>query len=300
MAGFGEYLRSHREQSGLTLDEIAEITRISPAQLTALEEECFELLPGGVFNVSFARQFARVVGADEEQAAQMLKAATNTTPDLPFADTLEERRDPFLPDGPASRLAEILGGYLRENGGTLTTVGVGALLLIGGFYSYEAWEQKRETDRVEAARLAEVVEETKAAEEAVIPAKLTPEPAPAKPAAPIDLHLEVLDTVWIRVAADGKRVLEGIYSAGPLEPIRANDAVTMKVGNAGGVKLQLNGKDVPPIGPRGHVRSLRVTPEGIEITGGTPPLKPAAPMPRVPTTTASLRWAELAFSNPVR
>lgn len=295
MPGLGEYLRSHREQSGLTLDEIAAVTRISTGQLHALEVEQFELLPGGVFNISFARQFARTVGADEDEAANLLKAVHQTSPDLPFADSLEENRDPYLPDGPANKLLTLTTSFLRDNGSTLTTIGVAVLLIVGGGYSYEAWVQQRAAALAEEQRLAEVVAETDS-REPIIQAKLEQTPQP--PAAPIDLHLEVVETVWIRVLADGKKVLEGTYFAGELDPILATEAVTMKLGNAGGVKLELNGKQVPPLGPRGHVRTLRVTTEGVEITGGTPPLKPVRPAPRIPTTTASLRWAELAYTTP--
>ena len=74
----------------------------------------------------------------------------------------------------------------------------------------------------------------------------------------------------------------------------------MKVGNAGGVMLALNGEDLPPLGPRGHVRSLEVTPAGMEII--VPEPKPEAPRPsnavRLPTTTAASRWADLAWSIP--
>jgi len=298
MAGLGEYLRSHREQSGLTLDDIAAETRISVVQLGALEDEQFELLPGGVFNVSFARQFARAVGADEDQAAALLKAVNQTSPSLPFADTLDETRDPYLPDSPANKLAGMASAFLRENGGTLTTVGVGVLLIVGGLYSYNTWEQQKAEELAEAQRVEEAVAQAEAAPapDPVIQAKL--DQTPREPAAPIDLQLEVVETVWIRVLADGKKVLEGTYFAGELDPILATEAVTMKLGNAGGVKMELNGKQVPPLGPRGHVRTLLVTAAGVEITGGTPPLKPVRPAPRIPTTTASLRWAELAYSTP--
>lgn len=296
MAGLGDYLRSHREQSGLTLDEIAGLTRISAVQLHALETEQFELLPGGVFNISFARQFARAIGADEDQAASLLKAVSKTAPDLPFSKAMEDRRDPYLPDGPAEKLLALTTSFLRENGGTLTTVGVGILLIVGGLYSYEAWEQQKAADLAEAQRLEQVLAEAEEPQpEPVIQAKLEQR----QPAAPIDLHLKIVDTVWIRVIADGKKVLEGTYSSGDLEPILASEAVTMNLGNAGGVQMELNGKEVPPLGPRGHVRTLRVTTSGVEITGGTPPLKPVRQAPRIPTTTASLRWAEMAYTTPV-
>lgn len=59
-------LASFRASRGLTLEQIAEITKISPAYLRAIEEGCFERLPGGIYNLSYLQQYARVVGLDED------------------------------------------------------------------------------------------------------------------------------------------------------------------------------------------------------------------------------------------
>ena len=45
------------------------------------------------------------------------------------------------------------------------------------------------------------------------------------------------------------------------------------VGNAGGVAIALNGRVQPPIGERGQVRRVVLTPSGMEIV--TPPSPPA-------------------------
>jgi cytoskeletal protein RodZ len=68
LGAFGEKLRKQREQRGLALDAISNITKISPRMLRALEEEHFDQLPGGVFNKGFVRAYARQVGLNEEEA----------------------------------------------------------------------------------------------------------------------------------------------------------------------------------------------------------------------------------------
>ena len=50
MGSFGERLQREREMRGITLDEIAEATKIGTRSLRALESEEFDKLPGGVFN----------------------------------------------------------------------------------------------------------------------------------------------------------------------------------------------------------------------------------------------------------
>ncbi len=68
MSVFGDRLRREREMRGVTLDEISESTKITRRALEALEQEEFNLLPGGIFNKGFVRSYARYLGIDEEQA----------------------------------------------------------------------------------------------------------------------------------------------------------------------------------------------------------------------------------------
>ena len=68
MGAFGDKLRKQREQRGIELDAISNTTKISARMLRAIEEERFDLLPGGVFNKGFIRAYARQVGLDEEEA----------------------------------------------------------------------------------------------------------------------------------------------------------------------------------------------------------------------------------------
>ncbi len=63
---FGDHLRREREMRGVTIEEVAAATRISPRFLEALENEQWERLPGGAFNRGFIRSVARYLGLDEE------------------------------------------------------------------------------------------------------------------------------------------------------------------------------------------------------------------------------------------
>src|SRR5271167_3619838 len=68
---------------GISLDEIAAATKIGTRLLRALEDEQFELLPGGIFNKNYVRAYARHLGIDDEQAvADYLEAARETPPDV--------------------------------------------------------------------------------------------------------------------------------------------------------------------------------------------------------------------------
>jgi cytoskeletal protein RodZ len=83
VATFGKNLREAREARNMTLQEIAASTKISTRALQALEDEHFDLLPGGVFNKGFVRAYARCVGLDEEKTiSEYLEAAQMPVPEI--------------------------------------------------------------------------------------------------------------------------------------------------------------------------------------------------------------------------
>jgi cytoskeletal protein RodZ len=69
-ATIGELLRTTREQRGIPLREISDETRISIRYLEAIESNDYKRLPGGIFNRSFVRAYARCIGYDEKEAVE--------------------------------------------------------------------------------------------------------------------------------------------------------------------------------------------------------------------------------------
>src|SRR5215831_4103446 len=68
MTNFGASFKQARESRGISLDQIAAETRISTRFLNAIENEEFNLLPGGIFNKGFVRAFAEKVGLNPDEA----------------------------------------------------------------------------------------------------------------------------------------------------------------------------------------------------------------------------------------
>ena len=66
----GEKLRLAREARGIALRDISEQTRISIRYLEAIETDDYRRLPGGIFNRSFIRAYAKFVSYDEHQALE--------------------------------------------------------------------------------------------------------------------------------------------------------------------------------------------------------------------------------------
>ena len=68
MGAFGNKFRQAREKKQLSYEDVSKVTKIGSRMLRAIEEENFDLLPGGVFNKGFIRSYAKHLDLDPEEA----------------------------------------------------------------------------------------------------------------------------------------------------------------------------------------------------------------------------------------
>src|SRR6185312_6318307 len=88
-----EILKRTREAHGLTLDEVAEITRVRRAYLEALEQAAYDVLPSRAFAIGHVKAYAKALGLDEETLADMFKvevAESATRLHAPSGASLED------------------------------------------------------------------------------------------------------------------------------------------------------------------------------------------------------------------
>src|SRR5882724_9503133 len=90
--GFGAKLRDARERRGVSLRQIANITKISVSALEALERNDVSRLPGGIFSRAFIRSYASEVGLDPEETVQQFLAQFPATVAVghPIAEPIED------------------------------------------------------------------------------------------------------------------------------------------------------------------------------------------------------------------
>lgn len=278
MTSFGEKLQREREMRGVTLEEIAEATKIGTRNLRALETNDFDKLPGGIFNKGFVRAYARYLGIDEEQAvADYLAAsgqaeapATGPLPDLPPTVKLTVRRR-----RPWRLVALVL------------------LLLAAAYLGWRAYSQRyASADDSAVPSAPPAATETKAAPApstsaatdssspagtvtsgatgpaatgaaTPTPAASAPagQPAPTEsaPAAGFTLEVRAKRDCWVAVTVDGKSQGNQLMKAGSQQSLHASREIVLTVGNAGGLEISVNGKPLPPQGSEGQKRTLAFT-----------------------------------------
>ena len=92
-----------RQKKGVSLEEIATSTKICISYLRAIEEGIFERLPGGIYTVSYIRQYAQAIDYDEDDLVRHYYRVTGAEPPAPGATP------PKAASGSWARLARVLG-----------------------------------------------------------------------------------------------------------------------------------------------------------------------------------------------
>lgn len=108
-------------------------------------------------------------------------------------------------------------------------------------------------------------------------APVTPAPDASVPGAAVKVEISATDAVWVQAKADGKVLFSGTIDANQKRTIEAKEKVTLRLGNAGGAEITLNGKPVGPVGPKGQVRTVQFTSGGFQIVAA-----PKSPAPLDP------------------
>ena len=114
----GEQLRRAREARGVTLREISEQTRITMRHLEAIESDDYKHMPGGIFNKSFIKAYARHVRFDESRALELYERTARalgeysdevaTTPQRSRIYTGDPARSPLI----TAALSAVIVGIL--------------------------------------------------------------------------------------------------------------------------------------------------------------------------------------------
>jgi cytoskeletal protein RodZ len=299
MSSVGETLRRERLRKDMSLEQISRETKISARLLEAIENDHFELLPGGVFAKSFVRQYARFLGLDEEELAGAVEKAINPAGDLPSFTG--------APQEPAFKVPPVTEweGAGRSNSSVLPALALVVAVMLVCSVVYAWWQRSRRpapvTPAVAAAQKAPatVPKPAEPVPAPVLPAVANnPETAPKtevntsapppeavaapvesdNPAATLHVSLTADEDAWVQVWADGKSVISGLLKPNAVKTAAAVETLRIRTGNAGSLQVTVNGTPAGSLGPKGQIRVVEVTREGVHIL--PPPPKPApAPAP---------------------
>ena len=95
------------------------------------------------------------------------------------------------------------------------------------------------------------------------PVASAPAPAPALPAGPpraLNVEFVTVRPVWARITVDGRRAMEREFKADQRFPFGADRTIAIRAGDAGAIRLVVDGKDLGVLGRDGQVFERTFTP----------------------------------------
>lgn len=260
MGAFGDNLRRERELRGVTLAEISESTKISKRWLQALEDEEFELLPGGVFNRGFVRAYAHFLGLNEDQAVADYVVASNEQqpPEDRFPLEIHEK-----PDAPKLKP--------RRSFVPLLMAVVAVVLAVGGWTFWMKHKSASQSGSVAQENSAPASQPSQTPE--IAPANSSMQQNAASEAktqtiqdagGSFSVVIKATKSSWISIAVDGKTIWEGTLDADDEREVTASKQLVLKTGNAAGTEVSYNGKTIGALGKDNEVRILTFNTAGLQ------------------------------------
>jgi cytoskeletal protein RodZ len=244
MPGLGDEFRAAREARHLSLSDVSEQIHIRSVYLQCIESEDWSSIAAPVYVRGFVRTYARFLGLDAESAVErvnalMGEAAAKPAEPVPVKAAKPVRvREPGAKGSPSPWLWLALGAA------------VAVLGYVG--YQFVAYQASGGSSGVAAdaspAAGPQAAAPAPAGSAGTVAA--APTPKPEKPTS--TLVVSITQTSWLLVKVDGAQIIEGIFPPGTIKKFHGKSAV-IRAGNAGGVDLTVNGKDLGPLGASGSV-----------------------------------------------
>jgi len=235
MPGLGDGFRAAREARHLSLSDVSEQIHIRSVYLQSIEEEDWSAIAAPVYVRGFLRTYARFLGLDPEAAVEHFNEAVGE-----LASRSHEQAALTAPSRTRFRSREgpspLLWGAL-----VLTLV----LVAFVGYKFLELQQSGNDATAIAVASAAATAPNTPAPTE-------QPSAAATAEESSRTLELRVTAPTWLLVKVDGARVLEGILQPGASRSFHGAKAL-VRTGNAGGVDVLVDGRDLGRMGKSGDV-----------------------------------------------
>lgn len=273
----GEMLRQERERKGISVDEVIQKTKISRRNIHAIEEGDRDHLPHPVYAKGFVKNYARFLKLDEEKVANLFgqvypvieeECLIDETAEAPCELTFDKRKLAMILfiGGAVVALALIVSLvlYLSTSDKEKSKAGIEKSQPIA------VEEVRNSTSAGLSANSAEVESQIVTAQ----PQKTTTEKTASNAVAipPVStqsqfgtskensLTIFAVASCWLVATVDTKPY-EAFLKPGERLTIKFASALNLRLGNAGGVQLSLNGRSYPISAQSGQVMDLRFPPK---------------------------------------
>jgi cytoskeletal protein RodZ len=265
----GRFLEQKRKERGLSLEEVEQATKIRKRYLTGLERDNYSILPDAVYARGFLKTYANYLGLDGEALSRQLKSSRKTRRERginynsgPESDFERPLITPSGLRGAQKRMVSTSAIVTLIVAVLALAAVIGALYFVGRGVqvSKEDSPSGKSPPRQEQQNVAgrEKAPEAGSAKEGAVGSTSGDEkPEVAKQSAPPDT-LRVLISVtelpsWILIRTDGTTAYEQVAQPGFSKTFEAEQRLYIKSGNAGAVRVEINGQDAGALGGSGEI-----------------------------------------------
>lgn len=287
-------LKKIREDLGLSLEDLFQRTRVRAAYLQAIENKEFDLLPVPVYSKNFIKIYASALGIDSEPLIKEYEEYLNSRKEMPV-QTEEVDEEKFSLTKMIGKKTYLVIAFILIAVIVLhwliSKVNEPALEIINpaGIKNNAIQENKVPASNVTLNQQAPVTSDVEQTEDVKQPEIKQPDikqPATEKKtgeikeqkesiAAPVKvppqavnvpnssdkdalpLSIKAAEDTWLRVKVENNPSFEVLLKAGDKFERKAR-SFEIDVGNAGGVNVKFNGKDMGNLGKTGQVVHLRL------------------------------------------
>jgi cytoskeleton protein RodZ len=238
-APVGARLRRGRLDRGLSLADLGEALHVPARYIHAIETDDYAALPPTVYTRALIREYARYLGINPAEVLErsVPMRPTDRNPIRPALQPIE--RSTFTVSWKALAVA----------GGVIVCIGLFAYL----YSQYNSFAQS-----IDAGRGSQTVDllptpVTRVAAIRITPFAAstdTPIPLPptATPIAGIVVEARLTEPSWVQVWTDGRQNPGEVLPAGTTRTFTADQSIRMRVGNAGGIDVTVNGANQGKLG----------------------------------------------------
>ena len=236
---FGRYLQTIRLEKKISLEQVAQQTRIGVGNLLLIEQENHEQLPAQVYVKGFLRSYAKAVGGDGDEVIRRYESCL---------DVVQKISDPESASKGIGR-----GIWRKFLISLVLLIGIIGSSLFAVFFFRQAPDADNPPEQNTAAEKEQAVD-TQAAQQGLDsdtkPVKSVPEKWL--------LHVAAVEETWLKIIMDEKGSNEYHLNSGDELELEAVTGFNLLIGNAGGIKLTLNDKPVPISGKSGEVVTIEL------------------------------------------
>jgi len=261
-SSLGARLRQAREARGVSLRELSDQTRIARRYLEAIEADDYKELPGGIFNRSFIKAYAKGVGFNEAEAVNTYTELARAQGEAPDELPTSRQSSRIYMDGDTAR-SPLLTGFL-----SLVILAIISLGIYAGLHYY----QRR--NNAGAAATPTGAPANPGTNDQTLPAQTSAAPAspdPATAAAANNLNVQIRakgEEVWLRTRVDEESNSDGILAADQVRDFKPSERLSVQFSKAKArvIEITINGRPaIVPTDAKGKpLVELVITKDGYE------------------------------------